>query len=336
MRRRVFLCFVILALLLGGCAPAQRERTSSFFAMDTAMTVRVFGGDKALLSRIAADAAELEARISVTREDSEISQINENGGGSVSPETRALLERGLSLCGEMNGALDLTIYPIVRAWGFTTGEYRHPDDETIRALLPAVDYGAVRLDGSDVSLTAGGAIDLGSVAKGWFADRAAAYLKENGVASAILDLGGNIQTVGAKPDGSPWRIAVRAPQGSGNLGILEVMDEAVVTSGGYERYFEDEQGNLWWHIMDPATGYPARSGVISATVVGTEGVRCDALSTALFVMGEEQAVSYWREHKDFEMLLVTESGELVITPSLNERFTQDGGAGLRLRVIEDA
>ncbi|MDO4846239.1 MAG: FAD:protein FMN transferase [Oscillospiraceae bacterium] len=336
MRKRALFLIVILAVFLGGCAPAQTERTSSFFAMDTAMTLRVFGGDKELLSRIAADAAELEARISVTREDSEISQINQNGGGSVSPETKALLERGLSLCEEMNGALDLTIYPIVRAWGFTTGEYRHPDDETLRTLLPAVDYRAIRLEGNSVTLPEGGAIDLGSVAKGWFADRAAAYLKESGVASAILDLGGNIQTVGAKPDGSPWRIAVRAPQGSGNLGILEVMDEAVVTSGGYERYFEDEQGNLWWHIMDPATGYPARSGVISATVVGTEGVRCDALSTALFVMGTEQAVSYWKEHMDFEMLLVTESGELVITPSLNERFTQDGGAGLRLRVIEDA
>ena len=105
--------------------------------------------------------------------------------------------------------------------------------------------------------------------------------------------------------------------------MLEVADEAVITSGGYERFFEDEDGNVWWHIIDPKTGYPAKNGVISMTIVGKEGIRCDALSTALFVMGPERAAEFWRTHGDFEMIMITEEGELFITPTLNKRFTPD-------------
>ena len=332
MRKRLCVFMILLSLLLGGCAPEAPEQSTSFFAMDTSMSVRCYGGDEALLSRIAADASELESRISVTREDSEIFKLNQAGSGTVSPETAGLLARALTLCEETDGALDITVYPIVRAWGFTTGEYRHPDDETISALLPSVNYDAVKLSGDTVTLPKGAAIDLGSVAKGYLADRVAAYLKENGVASAILDFGGNIQTVGTKPDGSPWHIAVRAPQG-GELGVAEVTDEAVVTSGGYERFFEDDRGNVWWHIMDPSTGYPARNGVISATVVGQEGVRCDALSTALFVMGTEIAVSFWREKGDFEMILITEEGELLLTPGLADRFTPADSLPYAVKVL---
>ncbi len=310
-------------LLLAGCAPAPAvpERESTFFAMDTVMTLRLYdGGDGALLDEAENRVKKLEALWSVTAGGSEIYGLNRDGAAALSPETAGLLRTALDLCGRTGGALDISTYPIVRAWGFTTGAYSVPDGETIAALLPLVDYRKVELDGDGARLPRGMEIDLGSVAKGYAGDELAALLKGGGVTSAILDLGGNIQTVGARPDGSPWRVGIRDPEGDGNLGVVEAVDQAVVTSGGYERYFE-EDGVRYWHIMDPGTGCPARSGLTSVTVVGDRGAVCDGLSTALFVMGLDGALEHWRQHRDFEAVLVSEDGSVTITSGLEGRFT---------------
>ncbi|MBD5099000.1 MAG: FAD:protein FMN transferase [Clostridiales bacterium] len=292
--------------------------------MDTVMTLRLYeGGDEALLDRAEGRVKELEALWSVTDENSEIYALNRDGAAELSPETAELLDMALGMCRRANGALDITIYPILRSWGFTTGEYAIPAEAELAALLPLVDYTQVRRDGTYASLADGMEIDLGSVAKGYTGDELSYWMKENGVTSALLDLGGNIQAVGAKPDGSPWRVGVRDPEGDGNIGVVEVADQAVVTSGGYERYFE-EDGVRYWHILNPQTGFPARSGLISVTVVGDTGAVCDALSTALFVMGREGAVNFWLRHGaelGFELVLVEEDGSVTITEGLEGRFT---------------
>ncbi len=319
--KRVF-AFLLAPLLLlpYGCAPAQPlERT--FFAMDTVMTLRLYqGGDGSLLDRAEARVRELEGLWSVTDGASEISTLNHDGSAELSPETADLLRTALDMCRRTDGALDISTYPVLRAWGFTTGEYSVPGGEAIAALLPLVDYGRVALEAGAAALPPGMEIDLGSVAKGYTGDALAALLKQGGAASALLDLGGNIQAVGSKPDGSPWRVAIRDPAGDGNIGVVEVADQAVVTSGGYERYFE-EDGVRYWHIIDPATGWPARSGLASVTVVGESGLLCDGLSTALFVMGREGALEHWRQHRDFEAVLVSEDGSVTITAGLEGRFT---------------
>ena len=319
--KRVF-AFLLAPLLLlpYGCAPAQPlERT--FFAMDTVMTLRLYqGGDGSLLDRAEARVRELEAQWSVTEENSEICALNRGGRAELSPETAELLGAALDMCRRTDGALDISTYPVLRAWGFTTGEYSVPGGEAIAALLPLVDYGRVALEAGAAALPPGMEIDLGSVAKGYTGDALAALLKQGGADSALLDLGGNIQAVGSKPDGSPWRVAIRDPAGDGNIGVVEVADQAVVTSGGYERYFE-EDGVRYWHIIDPKTGAPARSGLASVTVVGESGLLCDGLSTALFVMGREGALEHWRQHRDFEAVLVSEDGSVTITAGLEERFT---------------
>lgn len=324
--KRAFILLLALALL-AGCAPAPAQAVPiaerTFFAMDTVMTLRLYqGGDEAALERLEARVKDLEARWSVTDEHSEIFALNRDGQAELSPETELLLDAALGLCERTGGALDLSIYPILRAWGFTTGDHSVPGDEAIAALLPLVDYTRVDYGGRTACVPKGMEIDLGSVAKGYTGEELAGLLRESGVTSALLDLGGNIQTIGAKPDGSPWRVGVRDPEGEGNIGVVSVTGKAVVTSGGYERYFEQD-GVRYWHILDPKTGKPARSGLASVTVVGDSGTICDGLSTALFVMGLDEALDHWRQYRDFEAVFVLEDGSITITAGLEGAFTLD-------------
>lgn len=310
------------AFLLTGCsgAPAQEPETATFFAMDTAMDFTVYG-DAALLDEAETLIGSLEEQVSVTDEHSDIYAIDHTGSGSLSGNAAELMEQALELCRRTGGALDISVYPIVRAWGFTTGSYQVPDEETIQSLLPLVDYTQIQYDAATgvVMLPEGMEIDLGSVAKGYAGQLAAQMLRNSGVESALLNLGGNVQTVGTKPDGSPWKIGIKDPQGEDAMMVLSVEDQAVVTSGGYERYFEQD-GQTYWHIMDPSTGHPADSGLISVTIVGDEGVVCDGLSTALFVMGLEKAADLWAQSCDFEAVFVTASGEVYITEGLRDHF----------------
>lgn len=323
--KRLFV-FCLALVLLAGCAPASApaqipptaERT--LFAMDTVMTLRLYeGGEEDLLDQAEERVKALESLLSVTDENSEIYALDHEGQASLSPDTAELLAGALSMCGRTGGALDISIYPILRTWGFTTGEYAVPSEEAIAALLPLADYTQVELSGSTASLPDGMEIDLGSVAKGYTGEELAGLLRENGVTSALLDLGGSIQTVGAKPDGSPWRVGIRDPEGDGSLGVVEIIGQAVVTSGGYERYFE-EDGVRYWHILDPKTGTPAHNGLVSVTVVGDSGMICDGLSTALFVMGLDKALDHWRQHQDFEAIFVSEDGSVTITAGLQSNF----------------
>lgn len=310
------------AFLLTGCsgAPAQEPETATFFAMDTAMDFTVYG-DAALLDEAETLIGSLEEQVSVTDEHSDIYAIDHTGSGSLSGNAAELMEQALELCRRTGGALDISVYPIVRAWGFTTGSYQVPDEETIQSLLPLVDYTQIQYDAATgvVTLPEGMEIDLGSVAKGYAGQLAAQMLREHGVQSALLNLGGNVQTVGTKPDGSPWQIGIKDPQGEDAMMVLSVEDQAVVTSGGYERYFEQD-GQTYWHIMDPSTGHPADSGLLSVTIVGKQGIICDGLSSSLFVMGLEKAADLWAQSGDFEAVFVTASGEVYITEGLQDRF----------------
>lgn len=149
-------------------------------------------------------------------------------------------------------------------------------------------------------------------------------MKEEGVESALIWLGGNISAIGNKPDGNPWKIAVENPLDTNDyVGLLEVSDCSVITSGGYQRYF-DQDGKRYHHIIDPATGYPSDSGLLSVTIISENGTKADALSTALFVMGYERAVELWRQSDDFEVIFVTEDGKVIATEGIADQFTFEG------------
>lgn len=329
MKSRIAMALLLL-LLLSGCGAGQtetvtaEENSATVFAMDTVMNLTIYG-DAWILDEAEARISQLEGLLSVTDATSEIGRLNQTGSCELSEDTAALLEQGLALCARTGGALDLSIYPVVRAWGFTTGSYQVPSAAVISELLRHVDYRAIQYDAqsSTAAVPDGMEIDLGSVAKGYTGDRLVELLRENGVTSALLNLGGNVQALGSKPDGEPWRIAIQDPQGDGYLGVLAIQDQAVITSGGYERYFE-ENGQIYWHIIDPSTGYPAEHGLISVTVVGDSGVICDGLSTSLFVMGLEDAAALWRASDDFEAIFVGEDGTITITEGLEETFSLTG------------
>lgn len=344
--KKAFASLLLAALLVSGCsqqtetadpvaaAPATEAVSTTVLAMDTVMDLSIYG-DEALLTQAEETIAQLEACLSVTEETSEIYALNQAGQGTLSPVASQLLEEGLALCERTGGALDLSIYPVLRLWGFTTGDYRVPGQEEIAALLAHVDYRDIHLDPDtgNVTLAQGMQIDLGSIAKGYTGDCLSQLFKEGGVTSGLVNLGGNVQAIGAKPDGSAWRVGIQDPASAETLAVVEVVDQAVITSGGYERYFEAD-GQTYWHILDPDTGAPARSGLLSATIVGSSGLVCDGLSTALFVMGVEEAAELWRSQGDFEAVLVAEDGTIYITAGLEDCFSlTEAAAGCTLEVI---
>ena len=353
--KRVLALITLWALLLTGCggaaAPssdtqpgsADEPATRTVFAMDTFMDLRVWSdqGEKAL-DDAEATITTLDAALSVTNEESEIYALNHASGApvSLSDDTFTLLSGALALSERFGPALELTVYPVLRAWGFTTSEYHVPTDAELAALLPQVDDSAVTLDAAakTARLPAGAEIDLGAVAKGYAADLCAAALKARGVPAALLGMGSStIRTIGTKPDGTPWRVAVQAPFEEGYAGVLSLGEAAVNTSGGYERFFE-ENGEIYWHILDPETGYPAKSGLLSATVVTEDALTGDALSTALFVKGLEDSVALWREKRDFEFVLIGDDGTLYVSEGLKDAFAPYGAwtdAPLEVIAYED-
>ena len=203
--------------------------------------------------------------------------------------------------------------------------------EELSAALALVDSAQLEVDEDAPSarlLQAGMEVDLGAVAKGFAAGEAEEAMRAAGVERATIDLGGNVTVIGPRPDGNPWRIAVKDPQNTDSyLCVLSLEDVTLSTSGGYERYFE-EDGVRYHHIIDPKTGRPADSGLLSVTVVTANHVLADALSTALFVAGEEDALDFWRSRDDIELVLCTDDGRIVVTEGLEDSFQlydEDGG-----------
>ena len=314
-------------IILCSCTDRNTENETDLFAMYTYMTLKAYGeNSKSALEKASAKIRELEELLSVTDENSEIFGLNSADGKrtEISDDTSFLIKRSLEINKSTNAAFDITLYPVSREWGFTTGDYKVPAQTRLDELLKSVGSENIILDTNDnsVSLLNGANIDLGGIAKGYAGKCAAEILKNEGIKSAILNMGGNVQTIGAKPDGSSWIVGIQDPTDSHELvGTVEVIDKAVVTSGGYERYFEDEAGNTYWHILDPKTGRPAKTDILSVTVIGIDGTTCDALSTSLFVMGIDSACGYLRSNREYDAVMVSDDKTLYITQGITESFS---------------
>lgn len=331
--KKITALLIIIAMTLCGCSDKEGDSQISstpasrdVFAMDTYMNLKAYGGENAetALDEAAERISELESMLSVTDENSDIWKINHAEGGKVSinGDTLEIIDTAIDIGGRTDGALDITVYPVLREWGFTTQEYSIPNKEILETLLKNVDYRQIETGDGWVSIPQDFQIDLGALAKGYTGDRVMEIMRENGIGSAIINLGGNVQTLGKKPDGSEWKVAVRNPfQSDTDMCILEVSDKAVITSGNYERYFIGDDGTAYWHIIDAKDGYPADNGLVSVTIIGESGIMCDALSTALFVSGLDGAEEYWRSSDEpFDMILVTDDQRIFISEGIEESF----------------
>ena len=291
-----FLALFLVVLLLAGCTPQERKTQDYVFCMDTVMDLTLWGdGGEEAARRLRTELFELEKTWSATREDSLVAALN-RGEDTGTAEQKAVLAAALALKERTAGAFDPQLHGIIAAWGFPTDEFRVPTAEEIARGRELAHW------------------DLGAAMKGYAGDRLVQLLKEYDVDRALLNLGGNIQTYGEKADGSPWVIAVQNPDiAADHLGLLSVTGTmAVVTSGDYQRYFEQD-GVRYHHILDPETGCPADSGLASVTVICSSGITADALSTALFVMGLEAGTEFWRQSEDFEAVFVTKDGKIYAT-----------------------
>lgn len=340
----------IVSIVLAGClvvglAACSQQRgegqtpdTRDFFAMNTYIRLEAYGNGAAdALALAQARIEELEGLWSVTDEVSEIYALNHSGGQPVSvrDDTAAVVSFALEMAEETAGALEPTIYPVLTAWGFTTDEHRVPSQEEIDGLLASVDYRRVSVNGNTIQMEPGMMLDLGAVGKGYASDEVEELLRAEGVTSALLDLGGNIVMIGSRPDGSDWRLGLQSPFENDTVGVLTASDCAVVTSGNYENFFTADDGTIYGHIIDPATGYPVNNDLASVTIVAKDGKLCDALSTSLFVMGTDGAIEYWREHPTFEMILITQEHQVLVTEGLEGQFTlEEGYADLSMEVVK--
>ena len=323
MRNRALFLLLSLCLALSGCAwrdavDAAAPLSRTVFAMDTVMNLTVYGenGEAAL------DAAEqelyrLDAHLARGTEGSAVYALNHDGT-VIDREAAYLLHASGSIAQATDGAFDPTVAELLDLWGFGSGagEHRVPSQEEIDAALANVGEKHLHIDGDQVILDLPAQLDLGGIAKGYAGLCVEQTLRGSGITSAALDLGGDVALLGNKPVGGAWRVAIKNPAQEGAyLGVLETEgDRFIMTSGVYERYFE-ENGVRYHHILDPKTGYPADSDLVSATVICVDGVGADALATACCVLGAEGALELWKTANwvPFDVILVTADGRVLYT-----------------------
>ena len=316
----ITLLLIVTAALLSACKPAESKVSESVFAMDTYMQLDVYG-TRECLEKLKTEINRLDGLLSPTDENSDIYRANQGGTAQVSSDAARLVKRSLELCGQTNGNLDITVYPIVEKWGFISQNYTIPSKDELNALLKNTGYGKVKADDIKITVPVGFKLDLGAVAKGYAADRSKEILNDAGVDSALLNLGGTVLAHGKKPDGENWKVGVTDPKNTDEyMGVIECADTTVVTSGNYERYFE-KNGRRYCHIIDPKTGYPADNGVTSVTVISDDGTKNDALSTALFVMGVDKAKEYIKTDGSFDCIILTEDNKAYITEGIKDSFS---------------
>jgi len=314
----LILC-VLIIIPQTGCGKEETV-TDNCFCLDTVCTITIYDQNQKTGEKLIDEAFDTcfryENMLSRTVKGSDVYNINNAGGKpvEVSDETIEVIEKGITF-GELSGGrFDITIGAVSELWDFNSENPSVPDEAMIQKALPTVNYRQIKIDGNKVSLENPDAkIDLGGIAKGYIADKIAAQLIEAGVTSAVIDLGGNIVTIGSKTDGSPWRIGIERPYSdrSDVIGVVSTVDETITTSGVYERCFESG-GKMYHHVLDPATGYPMETGLDAVTVKAPCGysAECDAFGTMFLMMGEEDSRKVLEQYPDIQAAFIDKNDNI--------------------------
>lgn len=323
---------LLLAQLFSGCGRSREPLTKTGFCLNTVIEVTIYeNGSQALLDECFALADTYEGYFSNTIPDSDISQINASAGTpiTVHEETLELLETGIAYGDLSGGRFDITIGALSGLWDISTKALLDetdasmiPSADEIEAARATVDYHAVRIEGSQVTLlNPDASIDLGGIAKGYIADKMKEFLNENGVTSGFINLGGNVLALGPKPDGTPLNIAIQRPfsvEGDA-IATVKITDQTVVSSGIYERFFEAD-GRIYHHILDVSTGYPYDNGLLGVTVITDTSVDGDALSTICFSLGLTDGMALIERLDGTEAVFITEDYELHTSSGLGTQI----------------
>lgn len=320
------LCIILLPIFLTGCSKQQEAYSNTSFYFNTAVTLTVYDTSSIHAEKILKESFSLcetyENLFSRTKEGSDVWNINHSGGQpvTVSSHTISLLQTAIHYSELTHGAIDPTIAPLEDIWQFTSSP-SVPSQEALNELLPHIDYNAIVINEKDstVMITDSAAsIDLGFIAKGYIADRIKEYMVEEKVSSAIINLGGNVLTVGKKPDSTPFTIGIQKPFDERNTAFITVSatDSSVVSSGIYERYFEQD-GRLYHHILNPSTGQPVENNLFSVTILSDSSLEGDALSTTCFILGLEEGQRLIQQLPDVEAIFITDTYDIYDTRELN-------------------
>ncbi|WP_434565205.1 FAD:protein FMN transferase [Thermoanaerobacterium thermosaccharolyticum] len=325
------LMVVFISLSLTACGNNNQQYTRTDFMMDTVMQVTAYGKNaKKAVDESMEKLKEIDNRMSSQKSGSDVEKINENAGKKyvkVNSDTFYVIKTALKYGKISGGNFDITIAPLANLWGIGTNHARVPSESQIKEVMKYINYRDVLLNAKDYEVKLkkqGMAIDLGGIAKGYAADEIENIMKKNGIKHALINLGGSsVYMYGSKPDGSNWNIGIQDPFGDKGkyFAIVSGKDMLIDTSGNYERYFI-QNGKRYHHILNPFTGYPAESGVVSTTIVSTniKSIDADALSTITFILGVEKGMKLIESMPGVDAIFVTPDYKVYATSGLKGKL----------------
>lgn len=326
--KSVILFAFALSTILSFASCKAKEQTRTEFVFGTVCSINLYdAGTTEIQDEIFSRLRELESILSANRDDTNIAAINRAAGIApvkAAPETFQILKKALLYRDKTDGAFDPTIGPLVKLWNIGTDSAAVPSPEAIKTAVSLVNGKKVKIDevaGTVFLPEKGMRLDLGAIAKGYAADEAARIISNHGITRAMIDLGGNIYAMGEKATKKPWVIGIRDPEEARGQPILSlpVSNMSIVTSGVYERFFE-ENGVRYHHILDPKTGYPSNNGLVSVTIVTPVSINADALSTSTFLMGTEGGMRLVSEVPETDAIFINDKKEVRVTPRLRDKI----------------
>jgi thiamine biosynthesis lipoprotein len=322
--KKLIILLIAVTVILTSCTPVPEPYSKTDFYLGTVVTLIIYDKNaEELMDGAMLEIERLENLLSGNIEESDISRINSAAGietVEVSAETHEVITKGIEYYETSSGLFDISIGPLVDLWGIGTTNARVPTQDEINIAMANIDIDAIISDGKRVILlNEGMKIEVGGIAKGYIADRVAEYLKENGCDGAIINLGGNVLTVGEKPDGTKWRIGIQNPfEPTGTyIRVVEVEEMSVVTSGSYERFFT-EDGITYHHILDPNTGYPVETDIAGVSIISSKSVDGDGLSTTVFALGYEKGISLIELISGVECIIILKDGNIQYSSGIAE------------------